>query len=477
MLDTIAAIATPLMSAALGVVRVSGPQAVDIAAALFTPKPSPTLDSAARRLQDVPTRQMVLGDLHNAKGQRIDVCLAAVYRAPNSYTGEDTVEFFCHGSLPVLKATLEGLYAGGARPAGPGEFTKRAFLHGRMDLTQAESVIDLITARTEEAARNAAGQMDGVITRRIQSVYDELSDHTAQFFAAVDYPDDDIPPVSAEILTRALSRLSNDLRALGATFSRGQLLREGVSTAIIGRPNVGKSSLLNALLGIERAIVSQTPGTTRDTLEASIQMGGVCLNLIDTAGLRGQTDDDIEAQGMKRTRDCAQNAGLMFVVVDLSSEEAPEDLEILALAQGKPCVLVGNKMDLCDNPEEAARRWMAAVADGTTASEEWGVPPMVCLSARTGAGLSDLERAVRALLDTDAMTCDGSVLTHLYQAEAVERAAAQLETAQKRLTEGHRFDAVILDIEVAMEALGELTGRSLPEDIIQRIFSRFCVGK
>ena len=346
-----------------------------------------------------------------------------------------------------------------SRQARGGEFTKRAFLHGNLDLTQAEAVIDIIEAETPQAAQNAAGQMEGVLLRRIAPIYDSLMDLASRFYALVDYPDEEIEELTREAMGRTLAAAADQLQELLGTFQRGQVLKNGLSTAILGRPNVGKSSLLNALAGCERAIVTDIPGTTRDTVEERVRCAGLLLRLIDTAGLR-ETEDPVERLGVARSRAAAAGAALCLVVLDSSRELTEEDREALRLAAAAPrAIALVNK---CDLPRRLA------------------LPPLdfpaVEVSARTGAGLADLEAAIAAMVPAGVAPA-GQILTNARQAQAVERALRAAERAAEALEGGLTPDAVLTDVEAGLAALGELTGRTLREDLVERIFSRFCVGK
>ena len=326
--DTIAAIATGMAVTAIGIVRVSGPRAVQAAEAVFSPADGRPLGAHA-------DRQLVYGRLRGRDGADIDLCLATVSRAPHSYTGEDTAELQCHGSPAVLREALGALFSQGARQALPGEFTRRAFLNGRMDLVQAEAVIDIIEAETAEGAKNAVGQLGGALSRRIGAVYSALLDEEAHFGALLDYPDEDIEPFELEKCRAALDGARAELRAILGTFERGRILREGVPAALIGRPNAGKSSLMNALLGYERAIVTAAPGTTRDTIEEKAVLGGVAVRLTDTAGLR-EARGEAERLGVERARSAAESAELVLAVFDGSQPLTAADEETLAAARAAP---------------------------------------------------------------------------------------------------------------------------------------------
>ena len=409
---------------------------------------------------------MVFGEMLDTEGRVIDRGLAVRFPGPHSYTGEDSAEFHCHGSPVVLRELLDALFAAGARQAKAGEFTQRAFLNGRLDLTQAEAVIDLIDAETAAAARNAAAQLDGGLRRVLEPIQDALLDITSRFYAVVDYPDEDIEDIRPEQVAEALSSAEAQLTALLATCQRGKVLKSGVRTAIVGRPNAGKSSLLNALAGYERAIVTDIPGTTRDTVEESVLCGGVLLRLIDTAGIR-DTADIVEQKGVERSRKALGSADLVLAVVDGSVPLTAEDLEVLRLAAESPrWIAVFSKCDLWDT----RARSVGIVGSPAPAAS-------VTLSSVTGEGLDELEAAVAALFPAGDPKEAGSLLTDQRQEEAVRRARDAVRRAQDALNSGLTPDAVLTDAEEALDALGELTGRTAKEEIVSRIFSRFCVGK
>ena len=360
----------------------------------------------------------------------------------------------------VLDEGLRALFAAGARQADRGEFTRRAFLSGNLDLTQAEAVIDLIEAETVQAARSAAGQLDGALREPVEAVRGSLLDITSQFCAVVDYPDEDIEDLGREEILRTLEQAERTLSELLAAAHRGQLLRQGVPTVILGRPNAGKSSLLNALLGYDRAIVTAVAGTTRDTVEEKAVVGGVLLRLIDTAGIR-DAEDEVERMGVERSRQAAARAELALLVLDGSQPLAGEDRQALEAARLAPRRLVlRNKIDL---PQ---------VLDSGSLEGERTLP----LSARTGQGLDGLEAAVAELFPA-GKTPPGRMLANARQAEAVSRALRFLRGAREALESGLTPDVVLTDAEGALNALGELTGRTLREDLTARIFERFCVGK
>ena len=460
--DTIAAIATPLSPSAIGILRLSGPGAVAVVNQVFTPFHGVSM---AER----PDRVLVYGALRDRDGAVIDHCLCTVSRAPGSYTGEDTAELQCHGSPAALTLGLEALFAAGARQAKPGEFTRRAFLNGKLDLTRTEAVADLIHAETPAAVRQAAGQLGGALARVADGIYDRLTDLCAHFHAVLDYPDEDIEPFEAGELSAALDSAAEELDALAATYQRGRLLNEGVPCAIVGRPNAGKSTLFNALLGYERAIVTPIPGTTRDTVEERAGFGGVLLRLIDTAGLR-ESEDAVERLGVERSRAALERAELILAVVDGTERPlAKETVELLRTVEraGKPWIFVATKKDLTKNSGSI----------GVIASGGRPAAPSVEVSALTGEGLDQLERAVAALFPQNTDSQAGALLTNARQAEAANRARSAINRGAEALRVGLPPDAVVADVEEAMSALGELTGRTVSEDVTTRIFQRFCVGK
>ncbi len=463
MSDLIAAIATGNAAMAIGIVRVSGDGCLDACRSVFRPL-------NGKPLAQCEARKMIYGDMLDAQGRVIDRGLAVRFPGPHSYTGEDSAEFHCHGSPIVLRELLSALFAAGARQALAGEFTKRAFLNGRMDLTQAEAVVDLIDAESAAAARNAAAQLDGALRRTLETVQNALLDVTSRFYAVVDYPDEDIEDVHPEEIAAALDTSRKTLEQLLATCRRGRLLKAGVRTAIVGLPNAGKSSLLNALAGYDRCLVTDIPGTTRDTVEESVLCGGVLLRLTDTAGIR-DTEDTVERLGVERSRAALQQAELVIAVVDGSVSPTPETAALLdsVRAGDAPWLLVLSKGDL--SPCPSALPDQQAVLPHPPAAR-------LSLSARTGAGIDALEDAVARLFPIGgAAAGSGSLLTDARQEDAARRAAAAVQRAQQALDAGLTPDAILTDAEEALDALGELTGRTAREDLVDTIFSRFCVGK
>ena len=456
MAETIAAIATGGGISAIGIIRVSGETAIAAADKVFRA-------FSGTRLRDAENRRMYYGELTGEDGGLTDLCLCMTSRGPESYTGEDTVEFHCHGSPVVMEAGLRALQTHGVRQARAGEFTKRAFLNGRMDLTQAEAVIDLIEAETPAAARNAAGQLRGAVGARLDSVYETLLGVTAHFHAVIDHPFEDIEDFEVSGYVSALRGAEDELAKILSTHERGRVLREGIPAAIVGRPNTGKSSLLNALLGYDRAIVTDTPGTTRDTIEEKALIGGVLLRLIDTAGLT-DTDDTVEKLGVERAHAAIGDSGLVIIVLDGSEPLCDGDFEALAsIPPGVPAFAAVNKSDL-------PRTLSPDVLDGL------GIG--YCrLSAITGDGLDSLDAEIARIFPEPDSHTTGTLITNLRQAEAISGALLCVRMALAAIEAKQTPDAVLTDVETALTSIGEVTGKTMREDVIDRIFERFCVGK
>ena len=449
MSHAIAAVSTGNQVSAIGIIRLSGDDCISIAQRVFS-----------GNLLEAPNRKLILGCLKDTQGRTIDQCMAVVSRAPHSYTGEDTVEFHCHGSPALLAAGLDSLYAAGARPARRGEFTKRAFLNGKLDLTQAEAVIDLIEAETADAAANAAGQVGGALQKKLDPIYRTLTDLCSHFHAVLDYPDEDIEDFGLSNYRQTLRQAAKALYDLLGTYGQGRILRQGVAAAIVGRPNVGKSSLLIALAGFERVIVTDIPGTTRDTVEQSVLVGSTRLRLIDTAGIR-ETGDTVEALGVQRSRQALEQADLVLFVCDGSQPLTPEDREIMdACCDAPHAIALVNKVDLGRVVEPGDLPFLN----------------VICTSLPEGRGLDQLADIIDLEFQGET-PCDGSILTNSRQFDACRRAYEAMLRALQGLQLGLTPDAVLTDVEEAMEAMGEVTGATVREDITARIFERFCVGK
>ena len=452
MSNTIAAISTAPGKGAVGIVRLSGEHTLPLVTRLFTAKSGATAETWR-------PGQLILGTLHTQDGQTLDHALCVLRPGPFSYTGEDMAEFHCHGSPTLLLLLLETLVSCGARLARPGEFTKRSFLNGRLDLTEAEAVGDLIDAESESGVKNAAAQLGGALSRRIAAIYDPLLTVAAHFHTVLDYPDEDIDAFTAERLQTALDEALSQCTALLKSYETGRFFTGGIPCAIVGRPNSGKSSLLNALLGYDRAIVTHIAGTTRDTVEERISLGGVSLRLIDTAGLRN-SGNLVEQLGVERSRKAMESAALILWVVDGNEPLTAEDEAVAAaMPPSVPVIPLVNKADL-----------------GVQAPAAEAFSQSILISAKKKTGLGELEQRIAALFPPEVAAL-GSVLTNARQFDAASRGLEYLTQAADSLRLGIPPDAVIADLELALEALGELNGTSLREDMTARIFEKFCVGK
>ena len=453
MSHVIAAISTGHTVSAIGILRLTGEGCAEIAGKVFK------LNNG-NPLKEAPNRKLMLGELFDKEGRVIDQCVAVYTRGPHSYTGEDTVEIQCHGSPAVLAAGLDALFLAGAQPAKRGEFTKRAFMNGQLGLTQAEAVIDLIEAESAEAAANAAGQVGGILQKRLAPVYDNLTDLCSHFHAVLDYPDEDIEDFGLASYEGALRQDAKKLYELLQTYGQGRILRQGVAAAIVGKPNVGKSSLLNALAGYDRVIVTEIAGTTRDTVEETVMLGSTRLRLIDTAGIR-ETDDKIEAMGVERSKQAVEDADLVLFVCD-GSKGLNEDDQVV--------------IDFCCEHENAVALINKSDLGSMVAPSDLPFMNVIKICAKTGEGLDQLADLVDVLFENKT-PCDGSILTNPRQFDAIRRAYEAMLRALQGLKLGLTPDAVLTDVEAAMEAMGEVTGAVVREDITARIFERFCVGK
>lgn len=454
--DTIAAIATPLGSGGIGIVRVSGPRALAIVHPLFRAKGRTGLDRA-------PSHRMLYGWIEQA-GEPVDEVMAVAMRAPHSYTCEDVVEVHCHGGALVTRTVLELALAGGARMAQPGEFTLRAFLNGRLDLTRAEAVNDMVAARSGWGLRASANQLRGRLYGEIQALREDVAQVAALVAAGIDFPEEDVVFAHREDITRKLRAAESRLTTLLRTAAGGRRLREGLAAAIVGRPNVGKSSLLNALLKESRAIVTEVPGTTRDTLEETLDLGGLTVRLIDTAGIR-DTTDTVEREGIVRTRRAVDEADLVLAVLDGSEPLTMEDRQVLALAPPGAAVAVINKRDRMPG---AAPEWAGVLGD----------LPHVAVSALRGDGVPELEAWIRQWAVADERPLlEHAVLTNLRQQQAAEAALGAVHSALAAIADGLGDELIAVDLSRALDALGDIVGETTADDLLNRIFSEFCIGK
>jgi len=453
--DTIAAIATPLGEGGLAVVRLSGPEALAVADRCFVP---------VGRTSSMPstalTHTIHFGGVVR-DGQRIDEVLLAVMRAPRTFTREDVVEITCHGGLLPAKLVLDAVLGSGARLAEPGEFTRRAFLNGRIDLAQAEAVADLIHSRTELALRAANEQLAGKLSGHINALRDEMVKTLAHIEAHIDFPDEDIAPKTKDQLIARLEGGVRSMDQLLRTANEGQILRRGIRAVIIGRPNAGKSSLLNQLLGHDRAIVSAIPGTTRDTIEETANIRGLPVVFIDTAGLR-EGRDEIEVEGIRRSRATLEQAELILHVFDSSEPLTDADGQYLAEFAGKKRLLVLNKIDLASR----------------TDIQRLTGQPLVRVSCRTGQGIEDLKDAIKDLAWSGEIKAEMlEVMINSRHQDALNRARVATLRTLEALRAAHTLELAAMDLRIAVNAIGEIVGKTTTEDILDMIFSQFCIGK
>lgn len=452
--NTIAAISTAQGVGGIGVIRVSGRDALAIGDRVFQ-------SAGGKKLSQMKGYTAAYGRIRS-NGEDIDEAVALVFRAPHSYTGEDVVEFSCHGGLYLTRRVLRAVLDGGASPAGPGEFTRRAFLNGKMGLTEAEAVMDMIGAKGRQAARTALAGRDGAIHKAIASVKDSLVFTAAHLSAWADYPEEDIPQVEEMELTVRLKKAEAALERLLSQYDAGKAIREGLNTVIAGRPNVGKSTLMNLLSGCERSIVTELPGTTRDVVEETVLVGDVTLRLSDTAGIRS-TEDLVEQIGVNRAKDRVQTADLVLAVFDASQELNEDDRNLLDSLQGVPSIAVINKTDLDTKIDVKYIKNK--------------VKQIVFLVASEGKGLEDLQQALAELAGTSELEPSEGLLATERQQQAAKEALACVNEGLEALELGMTLDAVTVSIEGAVQALLELTGERASEAVVDQVFHRFCVGK
>lgn len=450
--DTIAAVATPAGTGGVAVIRISGANAKDVLKRVF-PR------------DDYAPGQMYYGSIKK-DGQLLDMVLAVFFRAPRSYTGEDTAELHCHGSAVGVENILRYVMECGARPAQPGEFTRRAFLNGKMDLSQAEAVCDFISASSQAGAKASLGQLTGRLRERVVEFQDVLTDALAQVEAAVEYPEEDLETEITQDIRPVLVRLKKDIAHLADTFASGQIAKEGLYVAIAGKPNVGKSSLLNALTNMDRAIVADIPGTTRDTIEQSFMVEGIRINLTDTAGIR-RTNDFIEKQGVERSEKAINESKLVIFMLDAGLEITEEDRFVFKTLKNSQVdvIVVLNKLDASERLSEEAVKM------------EFGDVHPVRISAKTGLGIDELKKRIVDYAHMDQTAQEGILITNERHRHALDQAARQLGDALDALDAGVDMDCVTIDLNGAWTSLGEITGKTVSEEIIDRIFTKFCLGK
>jgi len=453
--DTIAAIATPLGEGGLAVLRISGPRALEVADRCFVPAGKIGVKPSA-----APTHTLHYGHIER-DGLAIEEVLLAVLRAPRTFTREDTVEISCHGGLLAAKAVLDTVLASGARLAHPGEFTKRAFLNGRLDLAQAEAVADVIHARTELALAAAQEQLAGKLSTRVGQLRDELMQTLAHLEAHLDFPDEDIAPDTRAQLIQRLDRGRAFIDELLRTAGEGQILRRGLRAAIVGRPNTGKSSLLNQLLGHERAIVSPLPGTTRDTIEETANIRGLPVVFIDTAGLR-ESQDLIEREGIRRSHEALARAELILHVLDASAWLTDQDGAYLHELAGRKHILVCNKVDL-------PRKLVLSAPSAA---------PVIEVSCLTGQGIEALKDAIKRQVWTGEIRLDAlPVMINARHQAALQRARSATQQTLESLRADRSLELAAMDLRIAVNCVGEIVGKTTTEDLLDSIFSQFCLGK
>ena len=455
MSSTICALATPPGAGGIAVVRVSGPEAYAVVGEIFTPR------NPAKQVAEAKGYTAMLGHYH-LRGEEMDETIALFFRAPHSYTGEDVIELSVHGGNAMAQGLLEALYLAGAAPAGPGEFTRRALENGRMSLTQAEAVMEIISAEGRQGAALAKSALDGALARRIAGIQAALQTLAAHLTAWIDYPEEDVPELDPAHLRTVLGAVREELDGLIRSYDAGAVLREGVDCAIVGRPNAGKSTLLNLLAGFDRAIVTPVAGTTRDVVEQAVQLGDVRLNLFDTAGLR-QTEDAIEAEGIRRSWKKLEEAGLILAVFDGSERPTREDLELAKRCAGRPAIALVNKED---KPSQFDAEWIAPYFAM--------VLPVCC---REEGSRKVIAAAVARLLGTGSIDPHAASLSGQRQLSAALRARDAVAGALDAAAGGFGLDAVSVCVDDALDALCDLTGENASEAVIEQVFERFCVGK
>ena len=453
--DTIAAISTGMTNSGIGIVRISGAEAFDIAERVYRGK---------GRIREAKSHTIHYG--HIADGPEIiDEVLVMVMRAPTTFTGEDTIEINCHGGTFVVKRVLETVLKNGARAAEPGEFTKRAFLNGKMDLSQAEAVIDVINSENEYALQSSISQLKGNIKNKINDIRNKIIYHTAFIETALDDPEHISVDGYGDTLKRVAEEITEELEALIRSADNGRVMKEGINTVIVGKPNAGKSSLLNVLSGHERAIVTDIEGTTRDILEEQIRLGELSLNVIDTAGIR-RTDDVVEKIGVDRALEYTQNADLIIYVADASKELDENDEKIMRLIQDKNTIILLNKSDL------------DTVISADQMKERAGNIPVISVSAKEEQGIREFEDKIKEMfLKGDISFNDQIYITNVRQKNALEQALESMKKVIQSIEDGMPEDFYSIDLMDAYESLGSITGESVGEDLINEIFSKFCMGK
>lgn len=454
---TIAAISTAVGTSGIGIVRISGPQAFNIISEIYRPK------NKSKKIEEAPTHTIHYGYIVDGENP-VDEVLVMIMRAPHTYTGEDTVEIDCHGGIRSVKCILDTVLKAGAVLAEPGEFSKKAFMNGKMDLSQAEAVMDLIQAKNDHALQNSLRQLKGSVRTVVQEMRKDILYETAFIESALDDPEhislEGYPPKLEKILVGMIHRLEHLIR----TAEDGKMIQEGIRTVILGKPNAGKSSLMNRLLGEERAIVTDIPGTTRDTLEEYIHLSGITLRMVDTAGIR-RTADTVEKIGVKRAKEMAEKADLLLYVADSSSALDENDREIFSILKNKKAIVLYNKTDL------------EPVVDPVLLQKETD-RPVIPMSAKEGTGIEELQETIRQMFFSGEVTMDEEIyITNARHKELLTEAVKSLRNVENAIKNGMPEDLYTVDLMDAYDSLGRITGEAVEEDLVNEIFSRFCVGK
>ena len=455
--ETIAAVATAMSNSGIGIIRISGDEAIEIADKIFKSAKS------NKKLSDVKSHTVHFG--HICDGDNVlDEVLVTVMKAPNTYTREDVVEINCHGGVVVLKKVLNLVFENGARPAEAGEFTKRAFLNGRIDLSQAEAVIDVINAKNEYALSNSVNQLKGVISAKIKEIRDSILNQIAYIEAALDDPEHMSLEGYDDELKAITDKIVNELQKLIRSSDNCRVISEGIKTVILGKPNAGKSSFLNAVVGTDRAIVTDIEGTTRDTLEEHINIDGISLNIIDTAGIR-DTEDVVESIGVKKAKNLAQDADLIIYIIDSSKDLDDNDRDIMEIIKGRKAIVLFNKSDL------------EAVVDRSHINVDDTIP-IINISAKNQTGIDEFESAIKNMFFNGELKFNDEIyITNARQKNDIRQAYDSVKLVLKSIEEGMSEDFFTIDLMNAYEALGRVVGESVEDDLVDRIFSKFCMGK
>lgn len=457
--DTIAAITTVLGASSVGIIRISGDGAIAVADKVFRSKRGIALKKRA-------SYSITYGHVIDENGRTVDESLALTMRSPHSFTGEDVVELQCHGGAVVLRKVLELVLRAGARMAEPGEFSKRAFLHGRIDLSQAEAIMDMINAKTEKAVMAAANHLEGTVKQEIAVIREKIIELTVYLEADIDFPEEDITRLTHEEINKGINEIINKIEQLLNSFKGGKIIREGLKTILIGRPNVGKSSLLNAILKEKRSIVTDVPGTTRDIIEEYYNLGGIPIVLVDTAGIR-ETKDIVEKMGVEKTKEEIEKADLILYVLDITDEITAEDRDFIANLPKEKILILINKHDLLKEKEQEHR-----------IKESLSGYKIIFVSAKEGYGLKELETAILELyFDRGIEITDKTLLTNIRHKDALQKAHEAAAGALDSVNKYMPSDFISIDLKQAWLCLGEISGETLEENIIEQIFSRFCLGK